>query len=98
MHSDNARSAILITPTYVMEAGVAEDVAREQVCRAFQLVVHVSRERMGRRVISEITEVEPVLEGNQQRFIELYKFDRGLRAVQHDVPPIESAHPPPRPL
>jgi len=75
VHANNGPQAIKQLATYVMESGLAEDVAREQVAQAFHLVVQVGRERMGRRVIREITQLEPVLEGNQQRWIPLYRYD-----------------------
>jgi hypothetical protein len=58
-----------------MESGVTEQVAREQVSRAFHLVVQVGKEKMGRRVIREITELEPVLEGAQQRSSTIFAYD-----------------------
>jgi pilus assembly protein CpaF len=74
-HADNGAQAVRQLVTYVMEAGVSEQVAREQVSRAFHLVVQVSKEKMGRRVIKEITELEPVVEGNQQRTNNLFQYD-----------------------
>lgn len=75
IHADNGPQAIRQLVTYVMESGIPEPVAREQVSRAFHLVVQVSREKMGRRVIREITELEPVLEGTQQRSSTLFAYD-----------------------
>jgi hypothetical protein len=64
-----------------MESGLAnESVAREQVSRAFHLVVQVAKEKMGRRVIREITELEPVLEGTQQRASTLFAYDPSREA------------------
>lgn len=80
IHADNGPQAIRQLVTYVMESGLAEDVAREQVARAFHIVVQITREKMGRRVIREITELEPVLEGTQQRTIPLYEFNLDAEA------------------
>lgn len=75
IHADNGPQAVRQLVTYVMEAGLTEDVARDQVARAFHIVVQITKERMGRRVIREITELEPVLEGSQQRANTLYVYD-----------------------
>ena len=75
IHADNGPQAVRQLVTYVMESGVTEAVAREQVSRAFHLVVQVTKEKMGRRVVREITELEPVLEGTQQRSTTLFAFD-----------------------
>jgi pilus assembly protein CpaF len=75
VHSDNGAQAVRQLVTYVMESGMPEDVAREQVSRAFQLVVHLGREKMGRRVVREITELYPVIEGTQQRNEKLFDYD-----------------------
>lgn len=80
IHADNGPQAVRQLVTYVMESGVTEAVAREQVSRAFHLVVQVSKEKMGRRVIREITELEPVLEGSQQRSTTLFSFDPAREA------------------
>lgn len=75
VHADDGPQAVRQLVTYTMESGLDEVVARDQVARAFHLVVHVSRERMGKRVIREITELEPVLEGSQQRYNPLFVYD-----------------------
>lgn len=75
VHADNGPQAVRQLVTYVMESGVTEQVAREQVSRAFHLVVQVGKEKMGRRVIREITELEPVLEGAQQRSSTIFSYD-----------------------
>lgn len=75
MHADNGQQAIQQMRTYVMESGLPEIPAREQVARAFDLVVQVEKIGMGRRAITEITELEPVLEGANQRMTTLYKYD-----------------------
>jgi pilus assembly protein CpaF len=75
IHADNGQQAVKQLVSYVMEANVPEDPARDQVARAFHLVIQIERARMGRRVISEITELEPVREGSEQRRIQLYTYD-----------------------
>ena len=68
MHADSGAQAIQQLRTYVMESGkVPEQPAREQVARAFNLVVQVEQIGMGRRAITEITELEPVIENGNQR-------------------------------
>jgi Flp pilus assembly CpaF family ATPase len=78
LHSDDGKQAIKQLVTYVMEAGLTEEVAREQVAQAFHLVVQVAKVKMGRRVITEITELEPVREGGEQRRNILYRYDYEL--------------------
>lgn len=80
VHADNGPQAVRQLVTYVMESGLAENVAREQVSRAFHIVVQVAKEKMGRRVIREITELEPVLEGSQQRATTLFTYDASREA------------------
>ena len=75
IHADDAPQAIRQLVTYGMEYGLPEQVAREQVSRAFHLVVHLAREKAGRRVVRHIYQFEPVLERSEQRRIELFKFD-----------------------
>lgn len=75
VHADDGQQAVKQLVTYVMEAGVTEEVAREQVARAFHLVVQISKIRMDRRVVSEITELEPVREGTEQRRNPLYRYN-----------------------
>jgi pilus assembly protein CpaF len=82
IHADNGPQAVRQLVTYVMESGLPEQPAREQVSRAFHLVVQVSKEKMGRRVIREITELEPVLEGNQQRSTTLWAYDPALETFR----------------
>lgn len=74
LHADNGKQAIKQLVTYVMESGMPEQPAREQVAQAFNLVVQINKVRMGRRVITEITELEPVLEGSQQRLNKIYEY------------------------
>lgn len=76
MHADNGKQAVKQVVTYVMEAGLPDATAREQVAQAFDLVVQISKVRMGKRVVTEISQLEKVIEGDrEQRLIELYKFD-----------------------
>jgi pilus assembly protein CpaF len=82
VHSDNGAQAVRQLVTYVMESGMPEEVAREQVSRAFQLVVHLGREKMGRRVVREITELYPVIEGTQQRNEKLFDYDPTTEAFR----------------
>lgn len=86
MHADNAQQAIKQVVTYVMESNLPEEVARDQVAQAFHIVIQIVKVSMGRRVISEITELEPVREGNEQRRNPLFEFDPetgGFRQVGH---------------
>lgn len=75
IHADSAIQAIRQLITYTMEAGVSEQVAREQVSQAFSVVVQMGRGPFGRRIISEIVEIEPVSEGNVPRQNSLYRYD-----------------------
>lgn len=75
MHADDAQQAYKQLISYVMEANVTEEVARDQVARAFHLVIQISRIRMGRRVITEITELEAVREGTEQRRNPLFQYN-----------------------
>ena len=75
IHADNGKQAVKQLVTYVMESGLTEEVAREQVAQAFHIVIQIARVKLGRRVITEITELEPVREGTEQRRNELFKYD-----------------------
>lgn len=76
IHADTGKQAVKQAVTYVMECGLTEQPAREQVAQAFDLVIQINKVRMDRRVITEISELEPVMEGNnQQRINTLWKFD-----------------------
>ena len=75
IHADSGKQAIKQLITYVMESGLSEEVSREQVAQAFHLVIQISKIQLGRRVITEITELEPVREGSEQRKNELFKYD-----------------------
>lgn len=75
LHADDGQQAVKQMVTYIMEAGVPEEVARDQVSRAFQLVVQIHKGELGARRITEITELEPVREGSEQRRNTLYEWD-----------------------
>jgi Flp pilus assembly CpaF family ATPase len=75
IHADSGKGAVKQLITYVMENGLSEEVAREQVAQAFHLVIQISKVKMGRRVITEITELEPVREGTEQRRNTLFVYD-----------------------
>lgn len=78
VHADNGKQAIKTLVTYVMESGLPEAPAREQVANAFNLVVQINKVKMGKRVITEITELETVIEGGtNQRINKLYEYDDG---------------------
>jgi pilus assembly protein CpaF len=76
IHADNGKQATKQMVTYVMESGLPEVSAREQVSQAFNVVVQVAKVGMGRRRIVEISELEPVLEGSNQRITPLFVWDR----------------------
>lgn len=76
LHADDGQQAARQLVTYVMESGLAEEVARDQVQHAFHLVVQIAKVRMGRRVVTEISELEAVREGSAQRIVPLYRYDQ----------------------
>lgn len=75
LHADNGAQSIKQLVTYVMEAGLPEEVAREQVAQAFHLVVQISKVKMGRRVITEISQLEAVRDGGNQRIVPLFSYN-----------------------
>lgn len=75
VHADDGQGAVKQLISYVMEANVPEEVARDQVANAFHLVVQIQKVRMGRRVITEITELERVREGTEQRRTQLFTYN-----------------------
>jgi pilus assembly protein CpaF len=87
IHADDGASAVKQAVTYVMEGGVAEEVARDQVARAFDLVVQISRVRPTERRITEITELESVREGAEQRRNTLYRYDIATGRWHAENPP-----------
>lgn len=76
MHADSAAQATRQLTTYVMESGLAAEPSREQVARAFNLAVQVSRIGMGQRAITEISELEPVMEGTNQRINPIFRLQQ----------------------
>lgn len=76
IHADDSKSAVRQAVTYVMEGGITEEVSRDQVAQAFHLVIQISKVAMGRRVITEVTELEAVREGTEQRRNPLYTYNR----------------------
>jgi pilus assembly protein CpaF len=87
IHADNGASAVKQAVTYVMEGGVVEEVARDQVARAFHLVVQVSKVRPNERKVTEITELEATREGTEQRRNKMWEFNPATgRWVQFGEP------------
>lgn len=77
LHADSPQQALRQLVTYVMEAGVPEEVSREQVSRAVNIVLQVSRVE-GKRVVTDMSELEPVREGSNQRENLLFQYDAEL--------------------
>src|SRR5690606_1949814 len=75
LHANNASQAIRQLISYVMESHLTEEVARDQVSGAFHLAVQIQQVKLGRRVITEIVELENVREGNEQRRNQLWRYD-----------------------
>lgn len=75
IHGDSGMQAVKQCVTYVMEAGIPEQTAADQVARAFHLVVQIQRVRPDERRITEIVELEPVREGHEQRRNPLWEYD-----------------------
>lgn len=75
LHANDAAQAVRQLVSYTMESHLSEEVARDQVASAFHIAVHISRVKLGRRVITEIVELEPTREGTEQRRNTLWKFD-----------------------
>lgn len=75
VHADTAQAAWKQMVGYVVEAGVPEGVARDRVANSFHLAIQVAKGRMGQRIITEITELENVSEGTEQRRNPLYVFN-----------------------
>jgi pilus assembly protein CpaF len=87
IHADSGKQAVKQLVTYVMESGMTEEVAREQVAQAFHLVVQVAKVKLGRRVITEITELEPVREGAEQRRNQIFVYDHASGLFQQTGQP-----------
>lgn len=96
IHADNGKQAVKQCVTYVMESGLSEVPAREQVAQAFNLVVQISKVKMERRIITEISYLEPVIEaGSNQRLIPLWMYDSMTDSHQYvspSLPPRMLAH------
>ncbi|MCP4792013.1 MAG: CpaF family protein [Actinomycetia bacterium] len=75
LHAHSGEDATRQLAGYLMEGGTPEDVARDQIARAFNLVIQLGSASMGRRKVLSIHELEPVIEGTNQRANELYRFD-----------------------
>lgn len=91
LHADNGKQAVRQLVTYVMESGLTETPAREQVSTAMNLVVQISRIRMDKRVITEISYLEPVLEGgHNQRLTPLWQYSPAEEAHRFMVPTLPS--------
>ncbi len=63
VHGDNAQQAVKQVTTYVEQSGIPEASAKDQVLRAFDVIVQINRVSPVQRVISEITELESVRDG-----------------------------------
>jgi len=75
LHANSASQAIKQLVSYVMESGMTEEVARDQVSQAFHLAVQIQQVKLGRRVVTEIVELENVREGGEQRRNDLWRYD-----------------------
>jgi pilus assembly protein CpaF len=76
MHADDSRQALDQVATYVMETGLNETVALKQVVRAFQLVVQINTVSMGRRVITEISQIDGRIEaGGTPSLGKIFEYD-----------------------
>jgi pilus assembly protein CpaF len=75
LHAHDGPSATKQLAGYLLEAGIPEATAYEQIARAFNLVIHIGTAAMGRRRVLSIDELEPVLEGTNQRTNRLFEYD-----------------------
>jgi pilus assembly protein CpaF len=75
IHADDGAAAAKQLVTYVMEGNLSEEVARDQVSRAFHIVIQLNRINPTTRRITEITELEQVREGTEQRRNPLFSYD-----------------------
>lgn len=88
IHADSGAQAVKQAVTYVMESGMTEQPAREQVCQAFDLVVQINKVKMGRRVITEISQLEHVIEGaGAQRINTLFRYDQATEGFMKVADP-----------
>lgn len=82
LHANHAAQAIKQLVSYVMESGMTEEVARDQVSQAFHIAVQIQQVKLGRRVITEIVELEQTREGNEQRRHDLWRYDMATDSFQ----------------
>jgi pilus assembly protein CpaF len=82
LHANHAGQAIKQLVSYVMESGMTEEVARDQVAQAFHIAVQLQQMKLGRRVITEIVELEQVREGGEQRRHDLWRYDMASDTFQ----------------
>jgi len=75
IHANDVAQAVRQLVSYVMETHLTEEVARDQVAAAFNIAVQIEQGRLGRRIITEIVELEHVREGDEQRRNELWRYD-----------------------
>ncbi len=75
IHANNAHQAIRQLVSYVMESHLTEEVARDQVAGAFHIAVQIQQIQLGRRVVTEIVELQDVREGTEQRRNDLWRYD-----------------------
>jgi len=87
IHADSGAQAIKQLVTYVMESGLAEEVARDQVAQGFHLVVQLERVRMGQRAVTQLIELEAVREGSEQRRNVLYQYNHETGYHEHKGSP-----------
>lgn len=82
LHANHASQAIKQLVSYVMESGMTEEVSRDQVSQAFHIAIQIQQVKLGRRVITEIVELEQVREGGEQRRNELWRYDMASDTFQ----------------
>lgn len=77
VHGDTGQQAVKQLVSYVSESHLSESAAADQVARAFHLVVQIDKPDPTTRHVTEITELEPVREGTEQRRNQLWVRDQG---------------------
>lgn len=82
LHANHAGQAIKQLVSYTMESGMTEEVSRDQVAQAFHIAVQIQQVKLGRRVITEIVELEQVREGGEQRRNDLWRYDMASDTFQ----------------
>jgi pilus assembly protein CpaF len=92
VHANSPRDALSRLETLVLYAGVALPVAavRAQIASAIDVVVQVARERHGRRIITEVAEVDgrrtrSLLVREGERLITINEPTRPLRRPGADI-------------